>query len=136
MCRKGHVFSSLQSNAESDFIGRLHEARDDGTEFMIVNFGGFTHTSVAIRDAIIASEIPFIEVHLSNLFSREEYRQFSFLAILLLAVSWAWAHKAMNLRWKQLSKGLNSSTKLHQYSRLKKQPFLTGPEQNYGHKKS
>ncbi len=77
---KGHVFSSLQSNAESDFIGRLHEARDDGTEFMIVNFGGFTHTSVAIRDAIIASEIPFIEVHLSNLFSREEYRQFSFFS--------------------------------------------------------
>ena len=77
---KGHVFSSLQSNAESDFIGRLHKARDDGTEFMIVNFGGFTHTSVAIRDAIIASEIPFIEVHLSNLFSREEYRQFSFFS--------------------------------------------------------
>ena len=77
---KGHDFSFLQSNAESDLIERLHEARDDGTDFMIVNFGGFTHTSVAIRDAIIASEIPFIEVHLSNLFSREEFRQFSFFS--------------------------------------------------------
>ena len=124
MRRKGHVFSSLQSNAESDFIGRLHEARDDGTEFMIVNFGGSLTTSVAIRDAIIASEIPFIEVHLSNLFPARSIGNFLFLAILLLAVSWAWAHKAMNLRWKQLSRDLNSSTKLHQYSRLKKTTFF------------
>ena len=78
--KKGHEFDSLQSNAEGAFIDRLHEARVDGTEFMIVNFGGFTHTSVAIRDAIIASEVSFIEVHLSNLFSREEYRQFSFFS--------------------------------------------------------
>ena len=62
---KGHEFVFLQSNAEADFINRLHDARIDGTEFMIVNFGGFTHTSVAIRDAILAADIPFIEVHLS-----------------------------------------------------------------------
>ena len=81
LCAKeGHEFDSLQSNVEGVFIDRLHEARVDGTEFMIVNFGGFTHTSVAIRDAIIASEISFIEVHLSNLFSREEYRRFSFFS--------------------------------------------------------
>ena len=78
--KKGHEFDSLQRTAEGVFIDRLHEARIDGTEFMIVNFGGFTHTSVAIRDAIIASEVSFIEVHLSNLFSREEYRQFSFFS--------------------------------------------------------
>ena len=77
---KNHEFASFQSNAEADFIDRLHEARVDSTEFMIVNFGGFPHTSIAIRDAIIASEVPFIEVHLSNLFSREEYRQFSFFS--------------------------------------------------------
>ena len=70
----GHEFSSLQSNAESELIDRLHQARGDGTAFMIVNFGGFTHTSIALRDAILAAEIPFIEVHLSNLFSREEFR--------------------------------------------------------------
>ena len=78
--KKGHEFDSLQSNAEGAFIDRLHETRVDGTEFMIVNFGGYTHTSVAIRDAIIASEVSFIEVHLSNLFSREEYRRFSFFS--------------------------------------------------------
>ena len=76
----GHEFTALQSNAEEDFINRLHLARTDETEFMVVNFGGFTHTSIAIRDAILAAEIPFIEVHLSNLFTREEYRQLSFFA--------------------------------------------------------
>ena len=81
---KGHEFVFLQSNAEADFINRLHDARTDGTEFMIVNFGGFTHTSIAIRDAILAADIPFIEVHLSNLFSREEYRQFSFFSDIAL----------------------------------------------------
>jgi len=67
----GHQFDSLQANSEGELIDRLHAARKDGTAFMIVNFGGFTHTSIAIRDAILAAEIPFIEVHLSNLFSRE-----------------------------------------------------------------
>jgi len=76
----GHEFDSLQSNAEADFINRLHQARVDDTAFMVVNFGGFTHTSIAIRDAILAAEIPFIEVHLSNLHAREEYRHHSFFA--------------------------------------------------------
>ena len=76
----GHEFSALQSNAEADFINRIHEARLDGTNFMIVNFGGFTHTSIAIRDAVLAAEIPFIEVHLSNLYSREDYRHHSFFS--------------------------------------------------------
>ncbi len=81
MCEEaGHEFSSLQSNAEEEFINRLHAARTDDTDFMIVNFGGFTHTSIAIRDAILAAEIPFIEVHLSNLHSREEYRHHSYFA--------------------------------------------------------
>ena len=76
----GHEFSSLQSNTEADLLNRLHEARVDGTDFMLVNFGGFTHTSIAIRDAILAAEIPFIEVHLSNLYAREEYRHHSYFA--------------------------------------------------------
>ena len=76
----GHEFDALQSNAEAELIERLHTAREDGTAFMIVNFGGFTHTSIALRDAILASEIPFIEVHLSNLFKREEYRQKSYFS--------------------------------------------------------
>lgn len=76
----GHEFDSLQSNSEGEIIDRLHLARTDGTAFMLVNFGGFTHTSIAIRDAILAAEIPFIEVHLSNLHKREEYRHKSYFA--------------------------------------------------------
>jgi 3-dehydroquinate dehydratase II len=80
----GHQYDSLQSNSESEIIDRLHAARKDGTAFMIVNFGGFTHTSIAIRDAILAAELPFIEVHLSNLFSREEFRHHSFFSDIAL----------------------------------------------------
>ncbi|MDA0690239.1 MAG: type II 3-dehydroquinate dehydratase [Proteobacteria bacterium] len=76
----GHEFHTLQSNSESELIDRLHQARTDGTAFMLVNFGGFTHTSIAIRDAILAAEIPFIEVHLSNLHKREEFRHKSYFA--------------------------------------------------------
>jgi 3-dehydroquinate dehydratase-2 len=61
-------------------VDRLHLARIDGTAFIIVNFGGFTHTSVTLRDAILAAEIPFIEVHLSNLHAREEFRRKSYFA--------------------------------------------------------
>ena len=76
----GHQFDHLQSNAEADLINRLHAARSDGTDFMLVNFGGFTHTSIALRDAILASELPFIEVHLSNLHARESFRHHSYFA--------------------------------------------------------
>ena len=76
----GHQSDSLQANSEGEIIDRLHVAREDGTAFMIVNLGGFTHTSIAIRDAILATEIPFIEVHLSNLFSREAYRHHSYFS--------------------------------------------------------
>ncbi len=76
----GHQFDSLQANGESELINRLHEARQDGTDFMLVNFGGFTHTSIALRDAMLAAEIPFIEVHLSNLYKRESFRHKSYFA--------------------------------------------------------
>ncbi len=76
----GFEFDHLQSNSEADLINRLHQARVDGTSYMIINLGGFTHTSVALRDAVLASEIPFIEVHLSNLFKREEFRHHSFFS--------------------------------------------------------
>jgi len=76
----GHEFHHLQSNSESELIERLHAAREDGTAFMIVNFGGFTHTSIPLRDAILAVETPFIEVHLSNIYSREEFRHKSYFS--------------------------------------------------------
>ena len=61
-------------------IDRIQLARIDDTAFMLVNFGGFTHTSIAIRDAILAAGVPIIEVHLSNLFSREPYRHKSYFS--------------------------------------------------------
>ena len=76
----GHQLTALQSNAEYALIDRLHLARTDGTDFMLVNFGGFTHTSIALRDAILAAEVPFIEVHLSNLHKREPFRHKSYFA--------------------------------------------------------
>ena len=76
----GHEFNALQSNSEAELIDRIQLARIDGTAFMLVNFGGFTHTSIAIRDAILAAGVPFIEVHLSNLFSREAYRHKSYFS--------------------------------------------------------
>lgn len=76
----GHDFDHLQSNAEPALIDRLHKARSDGTDFMLVNFGAFTHTSIALRDAMLATAIPFIEVHLSNLHAREAFRHHSYFA--------------------------------------------------------
>ena len=80
-CEKaGHRLQTLQSNAEHQLIERLHAARKDGTAFLLLNPGGFTHTSIALRDAVLAAEIPFIEVHLSNLQRREEYRRKSYFS--------------------------------------------------------
>ena len=76
----GHTFDSFQSNSEGALIDRVHSARSAKIDYMLANFGGYTHTSVALRDAMLASEIPFIEVHLSNLYRREEFRQHSFFS--------------------------------------------------------
>jgi 3-dehydroquinate dehydratase-2 len=70
----GHACDTLQSNSELAWIERLHSARTDGTAFIIANPGAFTHQSVAIRDALAAAGLPFIEVHLSNVHAREPFR--------------------------------------------------------------
>ena len=75
----GHELDVLQSNAEHELVDKIQLARDE-TAFIIINPGAFTHTSVAIRDALLGVEIPFIEVHLSNIHSREEFRRNSFLS--------------------------------------------------------
>lgn len=76
----GHEILSFQSNAEHELVDAVHGARKDGVAFIIINPGAFTHTSVALRDALLGVEIPFIEVHLSNVHSREEFRRRSFLS--------------------------------------------------------
>lgn len=77
---------SFQSNAEFEIIERIHDAMDDGTEFIIINPAAFTHTSVAIRDALAAVNIPFIEVHLSNIHKREPFRAHSYFSDLAVGV--------------------------------------------------
>ncbi len=76
----GHDVECLQSNAEHVLVDRIQAARDDGTAFILINPAGFTHTSVALRDALAAVAIAFIEIHLSNPHSREPFRHHSYLS--------------------------------------------------------
>jgi len=76
----GHELLWFQSNAEHELVARLHQARDDNTAFVLINPAAFTHTSVALRDALAAVAIPFIEVHLSNPMAREPFRHHSYFS--------------------------------------------------------
>ena len=76
----------FQSNAEDGLVERVQLARQDGTDFIIINPAAFTHTSVAIRDALAAVAIPFIEVHISNVFAREQFRNESYFSDLAVGV--------------------------------------------------
>lgn len=82
----GHHLLTLQSNSESELIERVHEARHEGIDFIVINPAAFTHTSIALRDALAASDIPFIEVHLSNVHAREAFRQHSYFSDLAQGV--------------------------------------------------
>ena len=82
----GHVLESLQSNSELTLIDRVQAARDDGTGFILINPAAFTHTSVALRDALAAAAVPFVEVHLSNPHAREPFRHNSFFSDLAVGV--------------------------------------------------
>ncbi|GGC62920.1 type II 3-dehydroquinate dehydratase [Marinobacter halophilus] len=78
--QQAHHLLHLQSNAEYELIERVHEARAEGVDFILINPAAFTHTSVALRDAMLASGIPFIEVHLSNVHAREPFRHHSYFS--------------------------------------------------------
>lgn len=82
----GHALSSLQSNAEHELVDRVQAARSDGTDFILINPAAFTHTSVALRDALAAVAIPFIEIHLSNPHRREPFRHHSYFSDLAVGV--------------------------------------------------
>jgi 3-dehydroquinate dehydratase-2 len=82
----GHELSAFQSNAEHELIERIHRAPADGIAFLVFNPGAFTHTSVALRDAITAVRLPFIEVHLSNTHAREPFRKHSYFSDIAVGV--------------------------------------------------
>lgn len=76
----GHTLDCFQSNAEHELVDRIQKAAKDKVDFILFNPGAFTHTSVALRDALLAVDIPFIELHLSNTFAREEFRHNSYFS--------------------------------------------------------
>ncbi|VAX06132.1 3-dehydroquinate dehydratase II [hydrothermal vent metagenome] len=76
----GHQLIFMQSNAEHDLVERIHQAQAEKTAYIIINPAAFTHTSVALRDALLGTGIPFIEIHLSNVHAREEFRQHSYFS--------------------------------------------------------
>lgn len=82
----GHRLQYLQSNTEHLLIERIHAARDEGVDFILINPAAFTHTSVALRDALLAVSIPFIEVHLSNVHKREAFRHHSYFSDVAVGV--------------------------------------------------
>jgi 3-dehydroquinate dehydratase-2 len=82
----GAALSSFQSNHEGALVDRIQAARTDGTGFILINPAAYTHTSVAIRDALAAVALPFIEVHLSNIHRREPFRQHSYFSDLAVGV--------------------------------------------------
>lgn len=78
--RGGHELVPFQSNAEHELVGRVQSAPRDGIAFALLNPGAFTHTSIALRDALLGVALPFIEVHLSNIFAREAFRHHSYFS--------------------------------------------------------
>jgi 3-dehydroquinate dehydratase-2 len=82
----GVGLTAWQSNHEGALVDRIQAARQDGTDFIVINAAAYTHTSVAVRDALAAVAIPFIEVHLSNLYKREPFRQHSYLSDLAVGL--------------------------------------------------
>jgi 3-dehydroquinate dehydratase-2 len=82
----GHRLESFQSNAEAELVERVHRAQAEDVAFIIINPAAFTHTSVALRDALAAVNIPFIEVHLSNVYARESFRHHSYFSDLAVGV--------------------------------------------------
>jgi 3-dehydroquinate dehydratase II len=77
---QGHELIAAQSNAEHELIGKIQTTKRDGVAFVIINPGAFTHTSIALRDAFLSVGVPFIEIHLSNVFAREAFRHHSYLS--------------------------------------------------------
>lgn len=95
--KAGVVLHCFQSNSESALIDAIHAACDEGIEAIIINPAAFTHTSIALRDALLATALPFIEVHLSNVHAREPFRQHSYLSDIAQGVITGFGPKSYHL---------------------------------------
>lgn len=82
----GHAIASFQTNAEHAMVDRVQQAKGEGVNFILINPGALTHTSIALRDALLGVGIPFIEVHISNVFAREPFRHHSFLTDIAVGI--------------------------------------------------
>lgn len=103
----GFQLSCFQSNHEGQLIDALHQALPDGIDYIIINPAAFTHTSIALRDALAAIAIPFIEVHLSNIYRREPFRQHSYLSDLAQAVICGFGPSSYSLALQAISETFN-----------------------------
>lgn len=83
---EGHSLRAFQSNAEHELVDAVQQAKAEGVDFVVINPGAYTHTSIALRDAFLAVELPFIEVHLSNVHAREPFRRHSYLSDVAVGV--------------------------------------------------
>ena len=93
----GHTLECFQSNAEYQLIDKIHEAFQNKTDFIIINPAAFTHTSVALRDALLGVDIPFVELHLSNVYKREDFRHQSFFSDIAVGVITGLGHTGYEL---------------------------------------
>lgn len=82
----GYELTHVQSNAEHELIAAVHQAKLDQASFIVINPGALTHTSIALRDAFLGVDIPFVEIHISNVYAREEFRQMSYLSDIAVGV--------------------------------------------------
>lgn len=104
----GHTLDTLQSNAEHVLVERIHKAKIEGVDFIILNPAGFTTSSVSLRDALLGVQIPFIEVHLSNIHAREAFRQKSFFSDIAVGVICGLGHQSYTLA---LEAAINQTSK-------------------------
>ena len=82
----GASLTAYQSNSEADLVERIQQARTEGVDFILINPAAYTHTSVAMRDALAAVDIPFVEVHITNVFAREPFRRESYFTDLAVGI--------------------------------------------------
>ncbi len=108
--KSGYTLQSFQNNAEFELINRIHASLEDGTRFILFNPAAFTHTSIALRDALLGVKIPFIEIHLSNVHQRESFRHHSYFSDIAVGIIVGLGSQGYELALQAAVKTLSSTT--------------------------